>query len=471
MSLTSLAFVAAFFGGLLASLLRNPVYGLYTYISVFYLHPPDRWWGEMLPDLRWSLLAAFVTVLSLWRDPPPADRPSWLQNSTVRMFILFSAWLWLQLAWAADRETHSEAAILFTKYTLLIFLVYMVVRTAEDLRNVLLVHVLGCFYLGWIIFVTPDSGRLDGRFDGVGGPGIDDANSLAMQLGTGLLAASALVLQGSWRVRALALAVTPFIVNGMIQTMSRGPVVGLIAGGLVMLTVTPVRFRKVYYGLGVLALLILVRMAPAQFWERLGTISAPVQQTEEVDLSTQTRLVLAEAQLQMALDHPFGAGHRGTAILSPRYLDEKYMAKTEWGEALGTRSSHNTFLSVLVEQGMPGALIYLLLLLTVYRQVRQLKTLDPLGLPEAIGTYRAAVAGCITAVLVGGLFTDFLKAEVFVWCLGLLAALYQLAPHALPAAAPPAAPEPDPAPAPPPRRRSRPGRPAVRHRRQGVSRD
>lgn len=448
MSLTSAIFLIAFFGGLILSLVRHPAFGLYTYIAIFYLHPPDRWWGEMLPDLRWSLLAAFVTLLSLWRLNAIPGRAGWLQSNIVRIFLLFVAWIWIQLPWALAPDEHVEAAVLFTKYVLLVYLIYSVVQTEEIFNNVLLAHVLGCFYLGWIVFVTPESGRLDGRFDGVGGPGIDDANSLAMQLATGLLAASALVLRGSMRVRAVALAATPFIVNGMIQTMSRGPVVGLLVGGLAMLLLTPSRFRRVYYVLGVLSLLILLRMAPPTFWERLGTITATVEQPEEVDQSTQTRLALVTAQLQMTLDYPFGSGHRGTAVLSPRYLGEEHMARTEAGEALGTRSSHNTLLTVLSEQGLIGAMLFFGLLVTAYRQLRSLKPLDEEGLPEALGTYRAAVAGCLASVLVAGMFTDFLKAEVFVWFIGLLAALYELALRSLPEVAPQAPVEPEPAPSP-----------------------
>ncbi|MBL8201860.1 MAG: O-antigen ligase family protein [Chromatiales bacterium] len=465
MSLTSAIFLIAFSGGLILSLVRHPAFGLYTYVAIFYLHPPDRWWGEMLPDVRWSLLAAFVTLLSLWRAEAIPGRPGWLHNNSVRLFLLFVVWFWIQLPWALAPEEHMEAGILFTKYLLLVYLIYAVVQTEEIFGNVLLAHVLGCFFLGWIVFVTPESGRLDGRFDGVGGPGIDDANSLAMQLATGLLAASALILRGSMPIRLIALAVTPFIVNGMIQTMSRGPVLGLIFGGLVMLMLTPTRFRRVYYALGVLGLLILLRMAPDTFWERLGTISATVEQPEEVDMSTQTRLALVTAQLQMTFDHPFGSGHRGTAVLSPRYLGAEHMAKTEWGEALGTRSSHNTFLTVLAEQGVIGAMLFAGLLVTAFRQLRGLKALDRTGLPEGLGTYRAAVAGCLACVLMAGMFTDFLKAEVFVWFIGLQAALYDLAARSMTAAEPaaPAAPLPPPAPTKGPRRLA--GAPPARGRR------
>ena len=428
-SLTSIIFLLAFAAAMVASLVRHPAYGLYTYVAIFYLHPPDRWWGEALPDLRWSLLAAFVTLVSLWRHERLPNRAGWLQNNALMLFLAFVIWLWLQSFWAMDMEAHLGAAILFSKYLLLVYLIYAVVQTEEILRNVLLVHVLGCLFLGWLILSAPD---VDGRFAGVGGPGITDTNALGMQLATGLLAASALILRGPSWVRVLALASVPLIVNGLVQTLSRGAVVGLVAGGVVVVLATPGQFRRVYYGLGILGLFILVSVAPTQFWERLGTIAAPIEKTEEVDTSTLTRLALAKAQFQMSMAYPFGAGHRGTEVLSTQYLGAEYMSRSVTGE-LGARSSHNTLLSVLVEQGVPGLILYACLLISVFRQLRRLKSLDAQGLPETLGTYRAALLGSLTCVLAAGLFTDYLIAEVFVWCLALAAALLDLAPRALPA--------------------------------------
>ena len=65
MALTALAFLMLFFGGLLLAFAIHPRFGLYTYLAVFYVHPPSRWWGDMLPDIRWSLVAAVVALLAL----------------------------------------------------------------------------------------------------------------------------------------------------------------------------------------------------------------------------------------------------------------------------------------------------------------------------------------------------------------------------------------------------------------------
>ena len=50
MSLTALAFVATYAYGLLRAFTSHPGWGLVTYMAVFYLHPPMRWWGASLPD-------------------------------------------------------------------------------------------------------------------------------------------------------------------------------------------------------------------------------------------------------------------------------------------------------------------------------------------------------------------------------------------------------------------------------------
>ena len=53
---------------------RHPIWGLYFYLATTYVYPPGRWWGALLPDLRWALLSAAVMGL--------ADRKSTRLNSS-----------------------------------------------------------------------------------------------------------------------------------------------------------------------------------------------------------------------------------------------------------------------------------------------------------------------------------------------------------------------------------------------------
>jgi len=75
MSLTGLAVLLAYLGGLGLALFRHPRYGVYTYLAVYYLDPPSRWWSAFLPDMRWSLVAGVVALLATLRAPVPPNTP------------------------------------------------------------------------------------------------------------------------------------------------------------------------------------------------------------------------------------------------------------------------------------------------------------------------------------------------------------------------------------------------------------
>ena len=67
MSIPALLFLApAFAAACAAAFVRHPIYGLMTYVAVFFLHPPSRWWGQgLLSYGRWAVMAAFVTLLAV----------------------------------------------------------------------------------------------------------------------------------------------------------------------------------------------------------------------------------------------------------------------------------------------------------------------------------------------------------------------------------------------------------------------
>jgi hypothetical protein len=100
LSLTGLIFLLAYAGGCLAALARHPVYGLMTYVGVFYLHPPSRWWGQALPDLRWSLLAALVTLIATMVHRKQVDPVPLFHHKVMMGLLLFVVWIAIQTGWA-----------------------------------------------------------------------------------------------------------------------------------------------------------------------------------------------------------------------------------------------------------------------------------------------------------------------------------------------------------------------------------
>lgn len=430
MSLTGLVFLVAFFTGLGLCLVRHPLFGLYTYVAVFYLHPPSRWWGESLPDLRWALLAAVVTLVASWRLPPTPNRTPWLQTTPAKALILFTVWMWIQNVWALEPALHMEATLLFTKYVLLYYLMYRLIVTPEDMTRFLMVHVVGCGYLGWLAFGVNVSGRLEG----VGGPGIDEANAFAMQMGTAIVCGAifALALGGIWRW--LAMLPLPFMLNALILSGSRGGFLALLGGGIVLWLLKPRAYRKMFYVFAGLGVLLFGMLAHDMFWKRMGTMEAAVsEEAEPIDDSAMSRVALVHAQIRMAARYPHGTGHRGTQVLAPEYLENRYLSVGPDGQ-LGSRSSHNTAMSALVEQGLIGGFVYVWLWWWTFRATLRIKRAEGDTQDTQRRSLLAATAAALTVVFIAGIFVDYIKTEVQIWLWAVLASMLALAEPATAAA-------------------------------------
>ena len=107
MTATSLAFCLAFAAGAFLALGKHPIFGLVTYVGAFYLSPADRWWGEgPIAEVRWSLLAAALTLLSMLIHKRKVHSATFWRRPPVAAMLLFVGWLVLQQAWALDRDEH-----------------------------------------------------------------------------------------------------------------------------------------------------------------------------------------------------------------------------------------------------------------------------------------------------------------------------------------------------------------------------
>ncbi len=395
---------------------RHPIYGVYFYIATTYVFPPGRWWGYVFHDFRWALFAAALTTLAIVLNRGKLQpKPMWLGQGAALILFMYAVWMWIQAPWALDVDEHVRGSTEFTKCLFALWFVYRVADSKEGIRNLMLAHVLGCCLLGIFAFTI---GRSGNRLDGVGGPNMDDANTLGMYFATGALCAVGLALShGGWR-RYLSLASLVLIVNGFVLANSRGPFLALAVGMLVLAFCIARRHRRLFWGfclLGVLGLTVLVDKA---FVDRMFTIEDVASQDESADTSARSRVAVAQAQLQMFLDHPMGIGWRGTVVLSPQYVDRKWL--TLGDDENASRSSHNTFLTALVEQGIVGAIIYGSLVLWVVSAVFRARRFSRSDRDPELATLIAALIGAIMAVLTAGTAADYLTKEVQFWLYALL---------------------------------------------------
>jgi len=414
--LTAIAFLVAFCLGCVLALVRHPIYGLVTYIGVFYLDPYGRWWSQLLPDLRWSHTAAIVTVLAVaFRRRNPKAIPLFGHKVMVG-YLLFLVWCVIQTPWALDYDMHIELLTLTAKYALVMGLIYLCVDSEEHLRAFLWAQVLGCFYLSWIAFAQYEGGR----FEEFGHGTIGEANVGALLLVTGTFIASALFLVAGTLERAVLLLCFPFLLNGLVTTISRSGFLAMLVGGVAFNLLGHFRHQGRIRLFSVLAVVLFLSLAGPTYWERINSITYVGEDVEGVDTGS-GRLDIIKGQWQMFLDHPFGCGHRCTVTLSPRYFEAIRLTRE------GGRASHNTFMTLLVEQGIPGVLFYLAMIGWTFASVVKLKRELRFVENPLVPAVFAAAASILIAIVVGDLFVDYLKLEVRMWLIATMMVLVNMA--------------------------------------------
>jgi len=325
--------------------------------------------------------------------------------------LAFLLWINIQSFWALDWSSHSELLTLALKYVVLVGLIYKCIETEQHLRMFLWTHVLGCIYLGWIVYST----YVGGRFESFGGADINESNAGALQVVTGILVGGSLFMVGTFAERLVLFAGMPLAVNALVATISRSGFLALGIGGLSYNLFSPSKFRWQVRLLSVLAAVLFMLLTNPVYWARIDSIEEAGQQVEGVDTGS-GRLELIQAQLRMSGEYPLGCGHRCTAVLSRQYLDDRLLTGEGQNRA---RSSHNTIMTMLVEHGVPGLILYAMLLVWLFRSVRSLirSQKDRKGLLPALVP---AIAGVIGAIVVGDFFVDYLILECRVWFIAIV---------------------------------------------------
>ncbi len=413
--MTGIVFFVCFITGCCLALIRHPIFGLLTYVATYYLHPPSRWWGVTLPSIRWSLVAGCITLIAILVQKRKTDPKVVKERRGFLIgYMCFIAWLIIQSTWVMNPIEHNELIWINIKYIALIWVITSAIDSEKHLLWFCWSHVAGCAYLGWIAYTNHQGGR----FEDFGGPDISEANAGALQLVSGLFIGSCLLLFPKLKHKVSALFSLPLIANAIILTGSRSAFLSGAIGGLFFNHAAPIRIRRLVRVLSLVATVAFIILANDNYWTRIGTIKAGGQQIQGVDTGG-GRLEIMQAQFKMFTEHPLGCGHRCTATLSPMYMDDKLLTGKS---SERQRSSHNTFFTLLVEQGVPGVLFYASFLIWIISKIAKLRANSKLS-EEAITLLAPGIIAFMISICIGDMFIDYLKSEVRIWFIALMIAI------------------------------------------------
>jgi O-antigen ligase len=121
-------------------------------------------------------------------------------------------------------------------------------------------------------------------------------------------------------------------------------------------------------------------------------------------------------------DHPFGTGARGFHLLIPKY--SSVLAERHNDEP---RAPHNTIVLVMVEYGIQGIVLWLLLIGALFMMLMRTRRLALATKDDFIYYRTVAVTVALISALIGSMFTDRLYCEGIYWMMALGLALNRLA--------------------------------------------
>lgn len=350
MDIYPLFFLAVFASGSLAALSLGPIWGLVTYVYVYFNIPSQQWWGNQLPELRWSLISAGILLISCFLFNNKLSTMPWRDNTLGKYLFALSVLMITVMPFTPNPEQSWLKIYDFFRYLVIFYLVGRVLRNLKDYRLFISAILFCSFYLT----ILARHYFTGSRLDGVGLPDASDANMLAavMILVLPLFIASTVTEKG-WK-RLMPLFAIPFVLNTFVMCGSRGAFIGFVMQVIIAMWVLRKRMGllKIVILCGVLLVGLMFLMSD-QYKDRLFTMKQEIGHNSFSEISS-GRYEIWQHGLGMVRDYPFGAGGGAFQSLSPSYLPNNLLEKRA-----KVRASHNTYLMVLVEQGFFGFIVYI----------------------------------------------------------------------------------------------------------------
>ncbi|MDD2542762.1 MAG: O-antigen ligase family protein [Desulfuromonadaceae bacterium] len=396
--------------------LRRPFWGVAIYLSVNIIRPEMLFWGGNTGALIFrvslgsALLGYFLSQES--KTKPLTVRELWLVLwicLAVAASIVFSNLPPAPRAWYYFEE--------FFKLLLVAWLFLGVVREKQhvlQLANVLLLMAMLLSLWGW-----DQSFRGNERLEGLGGKAFGDSNGVAAFGAMFLPLALHKIFSSTQRWQKMFGIVGALLIAGMIaMTNSRGGFLGLVAGALYLILISPKKMKLA--ALYVVALLVATPFISSRYIERVATIEAD---QGERDYSSASRLVLWRAGWLVFLDNPiFGVGLLNFSVAKAPY---RYDLIGKYDEDLLNFSfqpykvGHSTwFCQMLAEGGLFLALPMLWLIAGFFWQARKLlrtraPTQETAPLHNTLIGLEAGIFGyCVSISFIDALISPFLTVQL-----------------------------------------------------------
>lgn len=328
--------------------MQTPFWGVLLYYTLAVLRPQHLWDWALDGSIRWSLLAAMITLVSFWLHLSRLITRCAI-NIMICLILLYGLLVMLSTITAFNPQLAQGWAIEYAKVMVIAVVASLVIEHFWQVKLLALMILLMLGYIAWEInfLYFFQGGRLNIFHYGYGGL---DNNGAGLLLAMGIPFAYCFALTPTktiwrwWPVIASA-ALGLVMMHAVMMTFSRGAMLASAVGILWVLIHHRPRWQSVGASIGLV--LVLSVMAGPQIQERF--LSTAHYQT---DASAQSRFESWNAAWLIAWENPI----LGKGIRNSNQYTFKHGADKQG------RTIHNQYLQIAADTGIPAVTIYLLML-------------------------------------------------------------------------------------------------------------
>jgi O-antigen ligase len=346
-----------------------PFTGLTVFLGIYYLSPED-----FVPGMEGVPLAkviAIATCLFAIKENISKGRPWFVPARETKLFLVFCAIMMVGIPFSAWPGGSME--LFTTQIVRLMMLILLFGNCLKSPRQIAIL--MRCIVVFGIVIAAVSfhhylTGQLDnhGRLIGYGSKEYENPNDLSLGLLTLIpLAAALYVQENQLAIKMLFAMAMGLMAVVILLSLSRTGMIGLAF--LVSLALLEMGKRSpakaLVLCLAIVATAVMVKQVSPTIADRADSI---FDSEKDESGSKAERLSQMGDGITVALDHPvLGAGLGMSSVTIVAMHDN---AANRWVKI------HNTYILIAAELGLPGLLVFLLMVMS---SIRNLKTISVVG--------------------------------------------------------------------------------------------
>lgn len=366
--------------------------GLFIFTAFVFFRPYELFDAPILREgAQW---VAIITLLVYLPAQLAAEGNLTARPREVNLALILLALALLSVPTAISPGEGWDSFVEFLKVILIFVIAVNVVNTEWRLRGLLTLVLAASIVLSFSAFSDYRQGRFEfgGRVKGMLGGMFDNPNDLALHLVTMVPLAFALAFARRGLMRKIVyLLFAALLVAGIVVTFSRGGFLGLTVSSGVLAWKLGRKNRFVVMTLAAVVLCIFIVAAPGGYGQRVSSMFGG-----DVTGSADARRDIFWRSALVALRHPINGIGLGNFHHQGQH----------------DQVSHNAYTQVAAEMGMAALVVYVLLMISPLRRLREIER-ETLGAKDRAAFYYLAVG--MQASLVGYMVCSFFASVAHLW--------------------------------------------------------